>query len=37
MVQKTETNNKESIMESKSADLSKVKVKNFVGVVCNVD
>ena len=33
-VQKTETSNKESIMESKSADLSKVVVKVFVGVCC---
>lgn len=28
------TPNNESIMESKSADLAKVKVKNFVGVAC---
>ncbi len=33
-VQKTETQNKESIMESKSADLAKVRVKIFVGVCC---
>ncbi len=33
-VQKTETSNKESIMESKSADLTKVRVKVFVGVCC---
>jgi hypothetical protein len=33
-VQKTETKNQESIMESKSADLAKVKLKIFVGVCC---
>ena len=33
-VRRTETNNKESIMESKTADLAKVKVKIFVGVSC---
>ena len=33
-VMKTETQNKESIMESKSADLTKVKLKVFVGVCC---
>jgi hypothetical protein len=31
---KTEKNSKESIMESKSADLTKVKNKVFVGVAC---
>jgi hypothetical protein len=31
---KTETNSKEAIMESKSADLAKVRLKVFVGVVC---
>jgi hypothetical protein len=33
-VMKTETNSKESIMESKSADLTKVRLKVFVGVAC---
>ncbi len=33
-VMKTETSNKESIMESKSAELTKVKVQIFVGVCC---
>lgn len=28
------TNQNESIMESKTADLTKVKVKSFVGVSC---
>jgi hypothetical protein len=31
---KTETNSKEAIMESKSADLTKVRLKIFVGVAC---
>mmetsp|Transcript_23635 Transcript_23635/g.23341 ORF Transcript_23635/g.23341 Transcript_23635/m.23341 type:complete len:155 (-) Transcript_23635:1009-1473(-) len=35
-VVKQETQNQESIMESKSADLSKVRVKVFVGVQCKL-
>lgn len=33
-MKRTETNSKESIMESKTADLTKVKLKIFVGVCC---
>ena len=33
-VQKIEKSNKECIMESRSADLTKVRVKVFVGVQC---
>lgn len=36
-VMKTETNSKEAIMESKSADLTKVKFKVFVGIGCRLD